>query len=105
MFLYETNPSPAGDHYGMLEGSKGIVYLTAIEENAIALFDPHSQKTMIVVQDKRLQWPDHGVGAGWQALRHDVADSPDAQVPWRREQAAGALHGLSDEVAMRPASG
>ena len=42
----------------MLEGSKGIVYLTAIEENAIAQFDPHSQKTMIVVQDKRLQWPD-----------------------------------------------
>jgi sugar lactone lactonase YvrE len=42
----------------MLEGGKGIVYLTAIEENAIALFDPHSQKTMVVVQDKRLQWPD-----------------------------------------------
>jgi sugar lactone lactonase YvrE len=42
----------------MLEGSKGIVYLTAIEDNAIALFDPHWQKTMIVVQDKRLQWPD-----------------------------------------------
>jgi sugar lactone lactonase YvrE len=49
-----TTPKPDG----MLEGSKGIVYLTAIEVNAIARFDPQSQKTMIVVQDKRLQWPD-----------------------------------------------
>jgi sugar lactone lactonase YvrE len=43
---------------GMLEGSKGIVYLTAIEENAIARFDPQSRNTTIVIQDQRLQWPD-----------------------------------------------
>jgi sugar lactone lactonase YvrE len=42
----------------MLEGSNGIVYLTAIEENAIARFEPRSRNTMVVVQDKRLQWPD-----------------------------------------------
>jgi sugar lactone lactonase YvrE len=49
-----TTPKPDG----MLEGSAGIVYLTAIEENAIARFDPRSRNTMVVVQDKRLQWPD-----------------------------------------------
>jgi sugar lactone lactonase YvrE len=43
---------------GMLEGNKGIVFLTAIEENAIARFDPQSRNTSIVIQDKRLQWPD-----------------------------------------------
>jgi sugar lactone lactonase YvrE len=42
----------------MLEGNKGIVYLTAIEEDAIARFDPHSQKTTTIIEDKRLQWPD-----------------------------------------------
>jgi sugar lactone lactonase YvrE len=40
------------------KGAKGIVYLTAIEENAIARFDPRSRNTMVVVQDTRLQWPD-----------------------------------------------
>jgi hypothetical protein len=47
----------------------------------------------------------HGVGAGWQALRHDVVDPPNAQVPWRRERAAGTLHGLPDEVALIPVNG
>jgi sugar lactone lactonase YvrE len=49
-----TTPKPDG----MLEGSKDLVYLTAIEENAIARFDPRSRNTMVVVQDTRLQWPD-----------------------------------------------
>ncbi len=43
---------------GMLEGKKGIVFLTAIEEDAIARLDPQFRKTTIVIQDKRLQWPD-----------------------------------------------
>lgn len=43
---------------GMLEGNNGIVFLTAIEEDAIARFDPQSRSTSIVIQDKRLQWPD-----------------------------------------------
>jgi sugar lactone lactonase YvrE len=43
---------------GMLEGRDGTVYLAAFEQNAIARFDAASKKTTIVVQDKRLQWPD-----------------------------------------------
>ena len=49
-------PTPKPD--GMLEGSNGIVFLTAIEENAIVRFDPQSRNTTMVIQDKHLQWPD-----------------------------------------------
>ncbi|MDB6138743.1 MAG: hypothetical protein JWO94_1815 [Verrucomicrobiaceae bacterium] len=43
---------------GMLEGKNGTVYLTAVEKDGIARFDPESRKTKMVVEDKRLQWPD-----------------------------------------------
>ncbi len=43
---------------GMLEGSGGSVFLTAIEEDGIVLFDPTSRTTTLVVRDERLQWPD-----------------------------------------------
>jgi sugar lactone lactonase YvrE len=49
----ETGPSD-----GMLEARDGSIYLTQIEENAIARFDPTSHKLERVIQDKRLSWPD-----------------------------------------------
>ncbi len=58
-----TTPKPDG----MLEGPEGSVYLTAIEENGIARFNPASGKTKLVIQDPRLKWPDtlaHGPD-GW----------------------------------------
>lgn len=50
-------PTPKPD--GMLEGRKdGTVYLAAFEEDAVARFDPKTKKTMTVIADPRLQWPD-----------------------------------------------
>jgi sugar lactone lactonase YvrE len=43
---------------GMLEGPRGVVYMTAIEEDAIVRFDPDSRKVTPVIKDRRLQWPD-----------------------------------------------
>jgi len=43
---------------GMLEGSNGTLYLTAIEKNAIVRFDVATKKSSVVIEDKRLQWPD-----------------------------------------------
>lgn len=43
---------------GMLEGRNGTVYLTAIEKDGIARYDAASGKITMVVEDKRLQWPD-----------------------------------------------
>lgn len=43
---------------GMLEGPDGSVYLTAIEKNGIARFDPDTQKTTLVIEDEKLKWPD-----------------------------------------------
>src|SRR5205823_13077768 len=47
--------TPAPD--GMLESPDGI-YLTAIEQNAIARFNPTTKKLDTVIEDKRLSWPD-----------------------------------------------
>ncbi|WP_395745193.1 L-dopachrome tautomerase-related protein [Prosthecobacter sp.] len=58
-----TTPKPDG----MLEGPEGTVYLTAIEENGIARYNPGTGKTTLVMQDPRLKWPDtlaHGPD-GW----------------------------------------
>jgi sugar lactone lactonase YvrE len=43
---------------GMLEGPDGSVYLTAIEKNGIVRFDPQTQQSTTVIEDKKLQWPD-----------------------------------------------
>ena len=43
---------------GMLEGDNGTLYLTAIEKNAIVRFDVATKKSTVVIEDKRLQWPD-----------------------------------------------
>lgn len=43
---------------GMLEAADGRIYLAAIEENAVSIFDPAANTTAIVVKDDRLQWPD-----------------------------------------------
>jgi sugar lactone lactonase YvrE len=43
---------------GMLEGRNGTVYLTAIEKDGIARFDATTRKTTMLIEDKRLQWPD-----------------------------------------------
>jgi sugar lactone lactonase YvrE len=51
--VVETGPTD-----GMLEVPDGSIYLTQIEENAIARFDPASGKLERVVQDKRVSWPD-----------------------------------------------
>jgi sugar lactone lactonase YvrE len=48
--------TPAPD--GMLEAPDGRIYLTDLEQNAIARFDPVTRKTETVIQDKRLSWPD-----------------------------------------------
>jgi sugar lactone lactonase YvrE len=48
--------TPAPD--GMLESSDGIIYLTALEQNAIVRFNPANKKVDTVIQDKRLSWPD-----------------------------------------------
>ncbi len=49
-----TTPKPDG----MLEGPEGMVYLTAIEENGIARFNPGTGHTTLLIQDPRLKWPD-----------------------------------------------
>lgn len=43
---------------GMLEGSKGTLYLAAFEKNAIVRFDEGTKKLTTVIEDQRLQWPD-----------------------------------------------
>jgi len=43
---------------GMLEGRDGTLYLTAIEKNAIVRFDVATKKSTVIIEDKRLQWPD-----------------------------------------------
>jgi sugar lactone lactonase YvrE len=43
---------------GMLGGPGGVIYLTAIEENAIYRFDPATGSRELVVKDDLLQWPD-----------------------------------------------
>lgn len=43
---------------GMLEAADGSVYLTAIEDNAIARFDPATGKTVTIVKEPTLEWPD-----------------------------------------------
>lgn len=43
---------------GMLESPDGRVYLTAIEENGVSVFDPATRTVSPVVRDSRLQWPD-----------------------------------------------
>jgi sugar lactone lactonase YvrE len=43
---------------GMLEAPDGSIYLTSLEDNAIARFNPESKKLERVIQDKRLSWPD-----------------------------------------------
>lgn len=43
---------------GMLEGRDDTVYLTEIERNAIGRFDVSSRKTVTIIKDDRLQWPD-----------------------------------------------
>ncbi len=48
--------TPAPD--GMLEDSKGRIYLAAFEKNAIVRFDPDSGKSVTIAEDERLQWPD-----------------------------------------------
>jgi sugar lactone lactonase YvrE len=49
-------PTPKPD--GMLEAPDGTVYLAAFEEDAIVRFEPKTRKTMAVIADPRLQWPD-----------------------------------------------
>ncbi len=48
--------TPAPD--GMLEGPQGSVYLTDLENNAIARWDPTTNRVEQVIGDKRLLWPD-----------------------------------------------
>lgn len=48
--------TPAPD--GMLEGPGGVIYLTALEKNAIVRFNPPTKKMDTVIEDKRLSWPD-----------------------------------------------
>lgn len=58
-----TTPKPDG----MLEAPEGSIYLTAIEKNGIARFNPATGKTKLLVHDSRLKWPDtlaHGPD-GW----------------------------------------
>lgn len=43
---------------GMLEGPDGSIYLTAIEKNAIARFNPKTGKTTTMIEDDKLKWPD-----------------------------------------------
>lgn len=43
---------------GMLESPDGKVYLTAFEENSIVRVDPATGEVEVVLNDKRLQWPD-----------------------------------------------
>jgi sugar lactone lactonase YvrE len=52
----EIAKTPAPD--GMLEAKGGSVYLTDIENNAIARFDPATKSVTKVMEDKRLSWPD-----------------------------------------------
>ena len=49
-----TTPAPDG----MLESPDGSIYLTEIEQNGIARFDPATNKVETVIEDKRLSWPD-----------------------------------------------
>ncbi|MDB6005067.1 MAG: hypothetical protein JWR15_2054 [Prosthecobacter sp.] len=49
-----TTPKPDG----MLEGPEGSVYLTAIEKNGIARFNPSTGKATLLIEDTRLKWPD-----------------------------------------------
>lgn len=49
-----TTPAPDG----MLEGPGGMIYLTALEQNAIVRFNPASRQVDTVIQDRRLSWPD-----------------------------------------------
>ena len=48
--------TPAPD--GMIEAPDGSVYLTDIEDSAIARWNPATGKVCQVIQDKRLSWPD-----------------------------------------------
>jgi len=48
--------TPAPD--GMIEAPDGSVYLTDIEDSAIARWNPATGKVSQVIQDKRLSWPD-----------------------------------------------
>jgi len=48
--------TPAPD--GMIEGPDGSIYLTDIEDNAIARWNPATSKVGQVIQDRTLSWPD-----------------------------------------------
>jgi len=48
--------TPAPD--GMLEGADGSVYLTDLENNAVARWDPTSKRVERIIEDRRLLWPD-----------------------------------------------
>src|SRR5438045_9540642 len=48
--------TPASD--GMLEGPDGSVYLTDLENSAIARWDPASKRVERIIADTRLLWPD-----------------------------------------------
>jgi len=43
---------------GMLEGQDGSVYLTDLENSAIARWDPANKRVEQIIADKRLLWPD-----------------------------------------------
>lgn len=47
-----------GGSDGLLCGRDGRIYITALEENAIKVFDPVTRKVSVVVKDNRLAWPD-----------------------------------------------
>lgn len=42
----------------MIEGPDGSIYLTDIEDSAIARWNPTTSKVSQVIQNKRLSWPD-----------------------------------------------
>lgn len=43
---------------GMLESPDGGILLAAFEKNAVIQFDPKTEKSSVLVEDKKLQWPD-----------------------------------------------
>jgi sugar lactone lactonase YvrE len=43
---------------GLAFGPDGMLYISALEENAIRSLDPATGATEVVVQDERIRWPD-----------------------------------------------